>query len=55
LKLQQERVRAIAENKEGKLLLGTFANVELPLDIIEDAISTEAGYSCTKREEDFLF
>jgi membrane fusion protein (multidrug efflux system) len=30
--------RAIAENKEGKLLPGTFANVELPLDIIEDAI-----------------
>lgn len=32
------RVRAIAENKEGKLLPGTFANVELPLDIIKDAI-----------------
>lgn len=32
------RVRAIAENKDGKLLPGTFANVELPLDIIKDAI-----------------
>jgi membrane fusion protein (multidrug efflux system) len=32
------KVRAIAENKEGKLLPGTFANVELPLDIIKDAI-----------------
>jgi membrane fusion protein (multidrug efflux system) len=32
------QVRAIAENKEGKLLPGTFANVELPLDIIKDAI-----------------
>jgi membrane fusion protein (multidrug efflux system) len=32
------KVRAIAENKEGKLLPGTFANVSLPLDIIKDAI-----------------
>ena len=32
------QVRAIAENKDGKLLPGTFANVELPLDIINDAI-----------------
>jgi membrane fusion protein (multidrug efflux system) len=32
------QVRAIAENKEGKLLPGTFANVELPLDVIKDAI-----------------
>jgi membrane fusion protein (multidrug efflux system) len=32
------QVRAIAENKNGKLLPGTFANVELPLDIIKDAI-----------------
>ncbi len=32
------RVRAIAENKDGKLLPGSFANVELPLDIIKDAI-----------------
>ena len=32
------QVRAIAENKDGKLLPGTFANVELPLDIIKDAI-----------------
>lgn len=32
------QVRAIAENKSGKLLPGTFANVELPLDIIKDAI-----------------
>ncbi|RTY94984.1 efflux RND transporter periplasmic adaptor subunit [Flavobacterium sp. GT3R68] len=38
------QVRAIAENKDGKLLPGTFANVELPLDIIKDAIAvpTEA-------------
>ncbi|MFV7235546.1 efflux RND transporter periplasmic adaptor subunit [Flavobacterium sp. ZB4R12] len=32
------KVRAIAENRDGKLLPGTFANVELPLDIIKDAI-----------------
>jgi membrane fusion protein (multidrug efflux system) len=32
------QVRAIAENKEGKLLPGTFANVELPLNSIEEAI-----------------
>jgi membrane fusion protein (multidrug efflux system) len=32
------KVRAIADNKDGKLLPGTFANVELPLDIIKDAI-----------------
>jgi membrane fusion protein, multidrug efflux system len=32
------QVRAIAENKDGRLLPGTFANVELPLDIIKDAI-----------------
>lgn len=32
------QVRAIAENRDGKLLPGTFANVELPLDIIKDAI-----------------
>lgn len=32
------QVRAITENKDGQLLPGTFANVELPLDIIKDAI-----------------
>ena len=32
------QVRAIADNKGGKLLPGTFANVELALDIIKDAI-----------------
>jgi membrane fusion protein (multidrug efflux system) len=32
------QVRAIAENKDEKLLPGTFANVELPLDVIKDAI-----------------
>lgn len=32
------QVRALAENKDGTLLPGTFANVELPLDIIKDAI-----------------
>jgi len=32
------KVRAIAENKDGKLFPGTFANVELPLDVIKDAI-----------------
>ncbi|MFB0910627.1 MAG: efflux RND transporter periplasmic adaptor subunit, partial [Flavobacterium sp.] len=32
------RVRAIAENKDGKLLPGTFADVELPLDVIIGAI-----------------
>jgi membrane fusion protein (multidrug efflux system) len=32
------QVRAIAENKDGKLLPGTFADVELPLDVIIGAI-----------------
>ncbi|MES2544296.1 MAG: efflux RND transporter periplasmic adaptor subunit [Bacteroidota bacterium] len=32
------QVRAVADNKENKLLPGTYANVELPLDIIKDAI-----------------
>ena len=32
------QIRAITDNKDGKLLPGTFANVELPLDIIKDAI-----------------
>lgn len=32
------KVRALAENKNGKLFPGTFADIELPLDIIEDAI-----------------
>lgn len=32
------KIRAIAENTDGKLLPGTFANVELPLEIIKDAI-----------------
>lgn len=38
------QVRALANNKEGKLFPGTFADVELPLDIIKDAvvIPTEA-------------
>lgn len=32
------RVRALAENRDGKLLPGTFANVLLPLDTINDAL-----------------
>jgi membrane fusion protein (multidrug efflux system) len=32
------QVRALADNKNGKLLPGTFADVDLPLDIIKDAI-----------------
>lgn len=32
------QLRAMAENKDGKLLPGTFANVELPLDKVQDAI-----------------
>ncbi|MBF7091651.1 efflux RND transporter periplasmic adaptor subunit [Flavobacterium sp. ALJ2] len=32
------QIRAIAENKDGKLFPGTFADVKLPLDIIKDAI-----------------
>ncbi len=38
------RLRAVAENPEGKLIPGTFANVELPLDRIENAllVPTEA-------------
>jgi membrane fusion protein (multidrug efflux system) len=32
------QVRAITENSKGKLLPGTFANVELPLSILKDAI-----------------
>jgi membrane fusion protein (multidrug efflux system) len=38
------KVRALTDNKNGKLLPGTFADVQLPLDIIKDAvvIPTEA-------------
>jgi membrane fusion protein (multidrug efflux system) len=32
------KIRAIADNSDGKLLPGTFADVKLPLDIIKDAI-----------------
>ncbi len=32
------KVRALADNSHGKLLPGTFANVQLPLDIIKDAV-----------------
>ena len=32
------QIRAIADNSDGKLLPGTFADVKLPLDIIKDAI-----------------
>ena len=32
------KMRAIAENPEGKLYPGTFANVILPLETIEDAL-----------------
>ena len=32
------QIRAIADNIDGKLLPGTFADVKLPLDIIKDAI-----------------
>jgi membrane fusion protein (multidrug efflux system) len=32
------QVRAFAENNEGKLIPGTFANIELPLNRINDAI-----------------
>lgn len=32
------RIRAIANNKEGRLLPGTFANVSLPLKMVDDAI-----------------
>lgn len=32
------QIRAIADNKEGKLLPGTFANITLPLDELNDAI-----------------
>lgn len=38
------KMRAIAENKEGKLYPGTFANVTLPLETVDDAllVPTEA-------------
>ena len=32
------QVRAIADNKDGKLLPGTFADVDFPLAIIKDAV-----------------
>ena len=32
------KIRAVADNKEGKLFPGTFANVILPLQTVEDAI-----------------
>jgi membrane fusion protein (multidrug efflux system) len=50
------QVRAIAENKEGKLLPGTFANVELPLDIIEDVlVPTEAVIPVQNGKKIFYF
>jgi len=50
------QVRAIAENKTGKLLPGTFANVELPLDVIKDAIvvPTEAIISVQNGKKVFI-
>ncbi|QED36596.1 efflux RND transporter periplasmic adaptor subunit [Antarcticibacterium arcticum] len=32
------KMRAIADNKDGKLIPGTFANVFLPLSVVEDAL-----------------
>jgi len=32
------QVRAMTDNSNGKLLPGTFANIDLPLDVIKDAI-----------------
>jgi membrane fusion protein (multidrug efflux system) len=32
------KMRAIADNKEGKLIPGTFANVLLPLEVLNDAL-----------------
>ncbi|HBI00247.1 MAG TPA: efflux RND transporter periplasmic adaptor subunit [Flavobacterium sp.] len=32
------QIRAIAENKDGKLIPGTFANISLPLENLDDAI-----------------
>ncbi|MEY4432206.1 MAG: hypothetical protein RLZZ44_336 [Bacteroidota bacterium] len=32
------KVRALADNKKGELIPGTFADVQLPLDIIKDAV-----------------
>src|SRR5436190_1300166 len=32
------QIRALADNSNGKLLPGTFANIDLPLDILKDAI-----------------
>lgn len=51
------QVRAIAENKNGKLLPGTFADVELPLDIIKDAIvvPTEAIIPVQNGKKVFIF
>ncbi len=50
------QVRAIAENSDGKLLPGTFANVELPLSIIKDAIvvPTEAIVPVQKGKKVFI-
>ncbi|TWI00627.1 membrane fusion protein (multidrug efflux system) [Flavobacterium tiangeerense] len=50
------QVRAIADNKNGILLPGTFADVELPLDIIKDAIvvPTEAVIPVQKGKKVFI-
>ena len=37
------KMRAIAENPEGKLYPGTFANVNLPLEVVNDALMVPAG------------
>ena len=40
----RDRIRALADNKQGRLIPGTYANITLPLDDINDAllVPTEA-------------
>lgn len=50
------QVRAIADNSDGKLLAGTYANVVLPLDVIKEAIiiPTEAIIPVQKGKKVFI-
>jgi hypothetical protein len=49
------QVRAIAENRDGKLLPGTFANVELPLDDQRRNRCSDTSSDTGSKWEKFLF
>src|SRR5690606_17203006 len=56
VKTRTLRLRAIADNPDGKLIPGTFANVKLPLEKITDAllVPTEALIPIQNGKKDFI-